>query len=117
MDSKKLKLENFLFFLIFSLATCALAAAALDVGAQEIGPKVRISKSVENPAPSDPLQATEFTIEVSNIGDEPASDIKVLDELPSYLTIPEGMAAFTTTGQYDPISGNWEIGEMDPNTV
>ena len=78
------------------------------------GLDVEVRKSVDNPTPTGPQQTVEFTVEVRNIGDEPANEVVVEDKLPPELSIPEGMAAFTSMGYYDPSTGRWEIGELEP---
>jgi len=72
-----------------------------------------VIKKVDNPEPTSPQQTVEFTVEVSNAGTGPAQGVVLTDKLPRELAIPVGMAAFTSTGDYDPASGRWEIGEMD----
>ena len=57
-------------------------------------------------------ELVEFTIEVSNTGPGDADEVVVTDEISGDMEIPEGMAAFTTAGYYDPTSGNWEIGAL-----
>lgn len=82
--------------------TAALAAADIEV-----------DKSVnsEFPAAGEPV---EFTVQVGNIGDLPAADVLLIDQLPAGLEIPVGTAAFTSVGTYDPATGEWEIGNLDP---
>ena len=75
---------------------------------------VSVLKSVDNPTPSGLQQTVEFTVEVRNTGDVPANDVVVEDKLPPELSIPEGMAAFTSRGYYDASSGRWEVGELEP---
>lgn len=74
---------------------------------------IAVKKQVSNPVPSDQMQTIEFTIEVGNIGQSMATGVVVRDLLPLSLEIPEGMAAFTSMGYYDPTSGLWEIGDME----
>ena len=73
---------------------------------------IEVKKSVDNPTPTGPQQTVEFTVEVRNIGDVPANDVVVEDKLPPELSIPEGMAAFTSRGYYDASSGRWEVGDL-----
>lgn len=75
---------------------------------------VRVLKSVDNPVPSGSQQTVEFTVEVSNVGEGAATGVVVEDKLPPELAIPEGMAAFTSAGHYDPSSGRWELGDLGP---
>ncbi len=74
-------------------------------------PDVEVRKSVSNafPMADEPV---EFTIEVRNIGDETALDVLIVDQLPTEMIIPAGMAAFTSVGNYDPVSGEWFIGDL-----
>lgn len=74
-------------------------------------PDIEVRKSISNAFPmvDEPV---EFTIEVRNIGDETALDVLIVDQLPAEMTIPAGMAAFTSIGNYDPVSGEWSIGDL-----
>ncbi|MDX1517904.1 MAG: DUF11 domain-containing protein, partial [Woeseiaceae bacterium] len=85
---------------------------ALPAGAPA-APDLEIQKTVDNPTPI-PNESVEFTVRVSNVGDEAAIDVHVLDPLPAGLIIPPGMAAFPGTGSYDPASGDWTVGDLDP---
>jgi len=84
----------------FLLAFPALAAVDIEV-----------SKSVNNarPAPGEPV---EFTVLASNVGDEPATGVSVIDALPAGLEIPVGTAAYTSTGTYEASTGTWDIGDL-----
>jgi len=75
-------------------------------------PDIEVQKSVNNEFPivNEPV---EFTVQVSNIGDELATDVIVIDQLPVEMGIPAGTAAFTSVGSYDPASGEWTIGDLD----
>lgn len=76
-------------------------------------PDLVLGKSVNNPSPNGD-ELVEFTVEVSNQGKGEASDVKVFEELPGDMDIPEGMAAATSVGTYNPASGEWEIGTLKP---
>jgi len=65
--------------------------------------------------PTDLQQLISFTISVRNQGPGPVDDVFVVDKLPPELEIPEGLAAYTSTGYYDPESGRWDVGEMNSN--
>ena len=82
----------------------AAAIAAPDI-------EVRKSVNTEFPMANEPV---EFTIQVSNIGDEPAADLLIFEQLPAEMGTPEGTAAFPSTGSYDAASGEWVIGNLDP---
>jgi len=75
---------------------------------------LQVRKTVDNPAPAGPGQTVEFTVEVTNNGTIAVSDVAVEDKLPVDLAIPEGMAAYTSSGTYDPVSGRWMVGTVDP---
>ena len=77
------------------------------------GIDIEVKKSVDNPTPTGPLQTVEFTVEVRNRGAVQAYGVVVEDKLPSGLEIPEGMAAFTSSGYYDASSGRWEVGDIE----
>jgi hypothetical protein len=75
-------------------------------------PDLVINKSVDNPSPyGDEL--VEFTIEVSNQGAGEAIEVLVQEKFPEDMEIPDGMAAFTSVGDYDTETGRWTVGEMD----
>ena len=73
-------------------------------------PDLALQMSVSPVVPT-PGQPVEFTVTVRNDGDA-ASDVVVNDRLPAGLAIPAGMAAFPSTGTYDPVTGNWTIGSL-----
>jgi len=72
-----------------------------------------VTKTVDNPTPVGPQRAVEFTVSIVNKGPGPVKDVVVVDQLPPELSIPEGMAAYTSTGYYDQGSGRWEVGDLD----
>jgi len=74
-------------------------------------PDIAVGKSVNNvyPAADEPV---EFTVWVSNIGDETAVDVVIQDQLPPEMEIPAGTAAFVSVGDYDPATGEWLIGNI-----
>jgi uncharacterized repeat protein (TIGR01451 family) len=90
--------------LVLTCLPVALALAAADI---------EVQKSVSNayPLADEPVQ---FTVTVSNIGDEIAADVVVIDQLPGAMGIPAGTAAFPGVGDYDVESGTWTIGSLDP---
>jgi uncharacterized repeat protein (TIGR01451 family) len=88
--------------LIAALLTSPVAWAAPDL---EVGKRVDVGV----PAPGQPV---EFTVDVRNVGADPAIDIHVRDRLPPGLEIPAGMAAFPSSGTYDPGSGDWAVGDL-----
>jgi uncharacterized repeat protein (TIGR01451 family) len=76
-------------------------------------PDLVLNKTVDNPSPlGDEL--VEFTLEVSNQGRGEANGVKVFEQLPGDMEIPEGMAAAPSVGTYKPASGEWEIGILEP---
>ena len=68
---------------------------------------------MDNPTPAGSQRAVEFTVSIVNKGPGPVKDVVVVDRLPPQLSIPEGLAAYTSAGYYDPDSGRWEIGDLD----
>ena len=74
-------------------------------------PDISVTKAVNNTFPA-AGQPVEFTVELRNVGDEAASGVLVLDQLPEELAMPAGTAAFTSVGSYDPATGEWSIGDM-----
>lgn len=75
-------------------------------------PDIEVQKSVNNgfPTVDEPV---EFTVQVNNIGDQLASGVIIVDQLPAEMVIPAGAAAFPGTGTYDPATGEWTIGDLD----
>jgi uncharacterized repeat protein (TIGR01451 family) len=63
------------------------------------------------PTPGQPVQ---FTVTLRNVGTDPATAVVVTDKLPAGLDIPSGMAAFASTGSYDPATGAWTVGDLGP---
>ena len=59
-------------------------------------------------------QPVEFTVRIRNIHSDPALAVVVHDLLPSELRIPAGTAPFTSRGTYDPVSGDWVVGDLLP---
>lgn len=93
--------KSYAIVLVSTLPLVSFAAADIDV-----------QKSVDNafPLADEPV---EFTIDVRNIGDEAAAGVVIVDLLPPGLSIPDGTAAFTSVGDYDPDTGEWTIGDLD----
>jgi len=79
-------------------------------------PDIDVRKSVNNEFPivNEPV---EFTVQVENIGDQLAAAVVIVDLLPAEMAIPAGSAAFPGVGAYDPVSGEWTIGDMDAGTA
>ncbi len=75
-------------------------------------PDIEVQKSVNNafPMANEPV---EFTVHISNVGDETAADVVIVDQLPAEMLIPVGTAAFSSIGSYDPATGEWSIGNLD----
>lgn len=88
----------------------AFAPAAL-VAAPDIA--LHMSVDVAVPAPGQPV---EFTVEASNLGDSAADDVVITDKLPAELAIPVGLAPFPSVGTYDPATGAWRVGSMEPGS-
>jgi uncharacterized repeat protein (TIGR01451 family) len=90
-----------------------LAALALIPRLLFAAPDLELEMSVDVPVPV-PGQPVQFTVTLSNVGPDPAAAVVVTDKLPAGLTIPSGMAAFTSTGSYDPGTGVWNVGDLGP---
>ncbi len=74
---------------------------------------LEVRKSVDDAVP-DPGEPVAFTIDVRNLGTDVASEVHVRDLLPDGLAIPDGLAAFPASGSYDPVTGDWSVGNLDP---
>jgi len=92
--------------------TSIVLLIALPAAVTIATPDIEVQKSVDNafPMANEPV---EFTIDVSNIGDQTAADVIIIDQLPAEMIIPGGTAAFTSVGSYDPATGEWSIGNLD----
>jgi len=84
---------------------------ALHAAVAMATPDVEVRKSVNNALPmiNEPV---EFTVQVHNVGAESVVEVLIFDQLPAEMRIPAGAAAFSSTGSYDPASGEWIIGDM-----
>ncbi|TWU05979.1 SdrD B-like domain-containing protein [Stieleria varia] len=67
-----------------------------------------LTKTVDNANPGR-TDEIEFLITVSNAGPNTATGVVVADQLPSGLRL---VAANPSSGQYDPETGNWTIGQI-----
>jgi len=75
------------------------------------GVDTSLKKTVDNNSP-DGSEVVNFTIEVTNIGQDAASEVEVTDLLPPSMRIPAGLDAYTSTGEYDRETGQWVVGEL-----
>lgn len=89
----------------------ALACAALPRIAAAT-PDVALQMSLDTLVPA-PGQTVQFTVSASNVGSSAASGVQVTDKLGPELRIPAGMAAFPSTGTFDPATGVWTIGTLE----
>ncbi len=91
----------------------SIVIIALQATVALASPDIAVRKSVNNAFPmiNEPV---EFTVQVSNVGIEPAVDVLIVDQLPAEMRIPAGVAAFPSIGSYDPVSGEWFIGDLMP---
>jgi uncharacterized repeat protein (TIGR01451 family) len=91
------------------------AAAALSLIPRLLfaAPDLQLEMSVDVPVPA-PGQPVQFTVTLRNVGPDPATAVVVTDKLPAGLDIPSGMAAFASTGSYDPVTGAWTVGDLGP---
>lgn len=85
----------------------------LSVAAVQAAPEIGVQKSVNTPAPA-AGEPVEFTVQVTNGGDQAAAGVIVVDHLPAGMSIPAGTAAFASVGTWDPVTGEWDIGSLDP---
>ena len=93
----------------------ALAVLGLVPRLLSAAPDIALQMSVDVAVPA-AGQPVEFTVKASNIGDTAAAGVVVADKLPAELAIPAGRAAFTSVGTYDPATGAWSIGSLEPGT-
>lgn len=92
--------------------TSMMLLLALPFAVASAAPDIDVRKSVNNEFPivDEPV---EFTVQVENIGDQPAAAVVIVDLLPAEMAIPAGAAAFPSLGSYDPVSGEWAVGDME----
>jgi uncharacterized repeat protein (TIGR01451 family) len=76
---------------------------------------VGIKKITDNNAPN-VGERFNFTIEVTNLGKRPETEVEVIDLFPPGLRIPPGAKAKATKGEYNPETGQWLVGEMPTGT-
>ncbi len=113
---RKLRMKQFIRYTMLALSSAIWMFTNAPVFAQsQPGGFVRVNKSVDNPSPNSPLQTIEFTIEAVGIGDTTASNVILQEILPTGLEVPDGMAAFTSAGDYDPDTGQWTVADMEPD--
>ena len=93
------------------IALSAVAVLAIVPQRLFAAADIALQMSVDTtvPAAGQPVQ---FTIIASNLGADAANGVQVTDQLPVELKIPTGMAAFPSTGTYDPATGIWSIGAL-----
>lgn len=72
-----------------------------------------LTKVVDDLAPA-PGGTVNYTISVSNIGPQNATNVTVFDEFPEGLEITDWVVSH---GSYNATTGNWSIGELDVNTT
>ena len=94
-----------------SIVFIALILGIASVLAQVEELDLKIEKSVDNPVPIG-AQPVEFRIVVTNVGEKPATGVIIEDKLPQGLAIPDGLAAFTSSGNYDSSMGLWVVGDI-----
>ncbi|NND58909.1 MAG: DUF11 domain-containing protein [Gammaproteobacteria bacterium] len=85
------------------LLTCQVSHALVDVA---------VTVTVNNPTPAAD-EPVEFTVALSNSGPDTATAVEALIVLSPGLAIPDGSAAAPSTGNYDPDSGIWSVGDLD----
>ncbi|WP_193605052.1 DUF7507 domain-containing protein [Nocardioides dongkuii] len=71
---------------------------------------IAVRKSVDDRTPVVGDTVT-FTVGVRNLGPDAAEDVTVTDRLPAGLSYLRSRA---TVGTYDPATGTWDIGRLDP---
>jgi uncharacterized repeat protein (TIGR01451 family) len=69
---------------------------------------LEVNKSANTTTPNEGASVT-FTISVTNNGGQPATAVIVRDLIPAGLTY---LSHATVTGAYNPISGDWNVGNM-----
>ena len=71
---------------------------------------ILVAKAVSDPTPFVGDQIT-YTVQVTNLGPDQATDVTVNDVLPAGLTY---ISSTTTIGTYDPATGIWNVGTLEP---
>ena len=96
------------FRLIFTSAVIFNSLTVPLAIAQENIPELTISKTVDQPTPTDG-EPVLFEVTVTNPSETPAYDVRVKDVLPEGLAIPEGLAVSTDDGFIDEYGTTWFI--------
>jgi uncharacterized repeat protein (TIGR01451 family) len=102
-----------------SLRACRLAAALVVASLPVMAaaaPDIALQMNVDTVVPT-PGQTVQFTVVARNVGTTVATGVQVTDKLGPELQIPAGMAAFPSTGTFDPSTGIWSIGGLDPGAA
>ena len=94
------------------LAILAAAGPASASAAADLAVTMSADRLTVQPGASG-LDLVTFTVTAANNGPDLAAAV-VTDALPAALRIPAGMSAVATTGSYDPASGIWDIGNLNP---
>jgi uncharacterized repeat protein (TIGR01451 family) len=68
-----------------------------------------VAKAVNNPTPNVGDTIT-FVVDLSNLGPDPATNVRVTDQLPAGLSL---ITATPSQGTYDSTSGVWMVGQVD----
>jgi uncharacterized repeat protein (TIGR01451 family) len=92
--------------------TSTIFLIGLPVAIAIAAPDIEVQKAVNNEFPT-ANEPVEFTVQANNIGDQSATGVTVVDQLPAEMAIPTGAAAFPSVGTYDPATGEWAIGDLD----
>ncbi|NEQ45909.1 MAG: DUF4347 domain-containing protein [Leptolyngbya sp. SIOISBB] len=87
------------------------ANGAYDIGADEVSADLAVSQTVSNANPS-PGDSVTFTILVTNNGNDAVGDVSLNNLLPVGLTLT---GVIPSSGNYNPSTGDWTIGDLDGN--
>jgi uncharacterized repeat protein (TIGR01451 family) len=77
------------------------------------GADLSVTKNVDLPAPTAGATVS-FTVAVANAGPDAAQGVDLADPLPADLAF---VSAEVSKGSYDPATGRWAVGDLDPGAV
>lgn len=95
----------------YQRATRAVVLWLTCVGTATAASDIVLEKTVNDPTLM-PGAAVEFNVTVTNAGPDVAESVVVTDRLPAGLVIPVGTVPVASQGNYDPLTGTWDVGTI-----
>ena len=89
--------------------TGSIVAARHDLAIEKVALHAANDTEITSIQPGETFR---YRVTIENSGPDPAFDVVGRDILPTSVSVPDGMSASDTL--YDPESGDWPVGDMDP---